>query len=84
MQDGSEWIFVGDVAWHRDNIETRRTRPMLVSRIMMGEDRKAVAHQLGALHALMESSVRLRLIVAHDREQLEDYTARGLIGLGFE
>jgi len=64
LQDGREYLFIGDVAWAYANLEERRGRPRLVSRVFLGEDPVAVADQLAALAALADE--RIEIIVSHD------------------
>lgn len=52
LADGRELLFVGDVAWHGDNISRLRGRPRGVSSLLLREDRQAVRAQLRALHTL--------------------------------
>ena len=83
LANGEEFLFVGDIAWHMDNIRELTGRPLALSRFMLKEDRDAVANQLRALHDLAAAEPRLHLVVAHDKEQLEDYVRQGLITAGF-
>src|SRR5581483_5641606 len=45
LGDGRRFLFVGDIAWSRDNVTRERGRPYL-AKMLMGEDRPAVAAQL--------------------------------------
>jgi glyoxylase-like metal-dependent hydrolase (beta-lactamase superfamily II) len=88
LADGTEYLFVGDIVWHMDAIRRLTGRPRLVSLAFLGEDRAAVAAQIRSLHdlaALHQSEAEgLHFIVAHDADQWRDYTASGLIHVGFE
>ena len=45
LASGNEFLFVGDIAWHRDNIDLVRTRARCVS-FLLEEDPGAVLQQL--------------------------------------
>lgn len=83
LDDGNEFLFVGDVAWHMDNVRELRGRPRLVSDLFLQEDREQVLEQLRTLHDL-SASEPIHLVVSHDAEQLEEYIRKGLVGAGFE
>ncbi len=83
LGDGTEFLFVGDIAWHMDNVERLVGRPRLISWWFLGEDREAVLDQLRALYDLAGAEP-IRLIVSHDADQLREYVATGRIGAGFE
>ncbi|WP_158623940.1 MBL fold metallo-hydrolase [Corallococcus llansteffanensis] len=78
LADGREFLLVGDVAWHQDNIRLPRMHPRL-SNWMGGEDAQAMAHQLRWLHDLRRTAPELHQVVAHDGAQMQDYQRRGLI-----
>ena len=82
LQNGAEYLFVGDIAWHMDNIEELTGRPLLVTALFMGEDRGAVAHQLRALHDLLETEDVL-VVASHDEDQLQELIAAGRIAPTF-
>ncbi|NRA01724.1 MAG: MBL fold metallo-hydrolase [Myxococcales bacterium] len=83
LEDGREFLFVGDVAWHMDNVRELTGRPRLISDFVLGEDREVVLGQLRTLHDLMGSE-KIHLVVSHDAEQLDEYIEQGLLGAGFE
>ena len=64
LENGTEYLFAGDVAWAHANIEEGRGRARLVSALFLDEDQHQVADQLAALAALRDSPVRI--IVSHD------------------
>ncbi|MGE6760602.1 MBL fold metallo-hydrolase [Corallococcus interemptor] len=78
LADGREFLLVGDVAWHQDNIRLPRMHPRLTHWIG-GEDAQAMAHQLQWLHDLLRTAPELHPVVAHDGAQMQDYLRRGLI-----
>jgi len=79
LASGQRFLFVGDIAWSRDNITLQRGRPYL-AKLLMGEDRPAVAAQLAAL-ARLPSDVHL--IIAHDPVALAQDLSAGLYKQGF-
>ena len=81
--DGTEYLFVGDIAWHMDNVKDLTGRPRAVTDFVLGEDREVVLEQLRTLHDLAASEP-INLVVSHDAQQLEDYIEQGLIGAEFE
>jgi glyoxylase-like metal-dependent hydrolase (beta-lactamase superfamily II) len=78
-RSGTEYLFVGDIAWHMDNVRRLTGRAWLVARFIVKEDRTAVLEQLRALHEL-DQRTRVHLVVSHDGDQLERYMDEGLIG----
>ena len=76
-EDGIEFLFVGDIAWHRDQILSPRGRPR-ISRWLMGEDADAVGSQLLTLHQLATHE-NLNLVISHDSHQLDAYISSGLV-----
>jgi len=79
LAGGQRFLFVGDIAWSRDNVTLGRGRPYL-AKLLMGEDRPGVAAQLAAL-AHLPSDVHL--IVAHDPAALAQDLSAGLYKQGF-
>ncbi len=82
LRGGLELVLAGDVAWHRSQFELPRGRPR-ISSWLMDEDAEAVGHQLRRLHEL-SGEPTIRVVVSHDRDQLESYVAEGVLGMGFE
>jgi glyoxylase-like metal-dependent hydrolase (beta-lactamase superfamily II) len=79
LAGGQRFLFVGDIAWTRDNITEGRGRPY-IAKLLMGEDRPAVAAQLRALSQLPGD---VHLVVAHDPVALASDLAAGLYRQGF-
>jgi len=77
--DERELLFVGDVAWHLDQIAKLHYRPRLVTDFFLGEDREAVLGQFRALNELMRSHPQLLVVVSHDRDQRERLLAQNLL-----
>lgn len=63
--DGTEFLFIGDVAWQFRNIELQRERPRFVTHTIK-EDRAAVFGELVALHRLHEAEPRINIVPGHD------------------
>jgi glyoxylase-like metal-dependent hydrolase (beta-lactamase superfamily II) len=83
LQDGVEYLFVGDVAWHLDQIAKEHYRPRLVTDFFLGEDRASVLAQFRALSELMRGSPQAVVVVSHDGDQRERLLASGLLHEGF-
>jgi len=79
LASGQRFLFVGDIAWTKDNIALRRGRPY-IAKMLMGEDREGVAAQLTALSKLPDD---VHVIAAHDPVALEKDLAAGLYHQGF-
>ncbi len=83
LQDGREFLFLGDVAWHMRQIEELHYRPRLVTDFILGENREQVMAQFRTLHELARSG-ELRFVVSHDRDQWKVLLDEGEIGPRFE
>jgi glyoxylase-like metal-dependent hydrolase (beta-lactamase superfamily II) len=79
LANGRRFLFVGDIAWSQDNIRLRRGRPG-IARLLMKEDRGAVAAQLKALGQLPPD---VHVVAAHDPVGLEQDLEAGLYRQGF-
>jgi glyoxylase-like metal-dependent hydrolase (beta-lactamase superfamily II) len=75
--NGTEFLFIGDVAWHFRNIELQRERPRFVTQFR--EDRAAVFGQLGALHRLHKAEPRINIVPGHDGVAVERLIDAGLM-----
>jgi glyoxylase-like metal-dependent hydrolase (beta-lactamase superfamily II) len=82
LQDGAEYLLVGDVVWNSENIERLTGRPWL-SNLFLGEDRKIHGHQIRTLYNIAQNEP-INLVISHDGEQLEEYMRQGLLGNDFE
>jgi len=80
--DGTEFLFIGDVAWHFRNIEVQRERPRFVTQFT--EDRAAVFGQLGALQRLHEAEPRINIVPGHDGVVVERLIDARLMRLRFQ
>ena len=79
LASGQRFLFVGDIAWSRDNIALQKGRPY-AAKLFMGEDRPAVAAQV---HALAQLPGDVHVIIAHDPAALASDLAAGLYRQGF-
>jgi glyoxylase-like metal-dependent hydrolase (beta-lactamase superfamily II) len=82
LDTGAEVLFLGDVAWVRRNVETRKGRPRLVGYLLQ-EDRAAVLGQLAALQAVLQSEPGITLIPGHDAGVIRELIANGRLKAGF-
>jgi len=80
---GRELLFVGDVAWHMDQIRQLWYRPRLVTDFFIGEDRGAVMGQLRTLRNLAATHPALQIVVSHDVDQRKELIESGVIGARF-
>jgi glyoxylase-like metal-dependent hydrolase (beta-lactamase superfamily II) len=83
LQDGVEYLFIGDVAWHLDQIAKEHYRPRLVTELFIGEDRRAVLAQFRAISELMRANPQLVVVVSHDADQRQRLIESGLLRDGF-
>lgn len=82
--DGAEHLFLGDVAWHRRNIDVQRERARLVTDFLIKEDRDAVMLQLAELKRLAEAEPKLAIMPGHDAVELDRFTRSRLLAPGFK
>lgn len=82
LRHGPEFLVVGDVAWHSDNVLSGRGRPLAVSLFVLREDWGAVIGQLRELRRLRERHPGVRLLAVHDADRLERYVDTGLLREG--
>jgi glyoxylase-like metal-dependent hydrolase (beta-lactamase superfamily II) len=68
--DGSETLFVGDVASRIENIDEVAPRSRLISQYFLNEDRPAIGAQLQALKQLRQAEPTIRFIPGHDGPSL--------------
>jgi glyoxylase-like metal-dependent hydrolase (beta-lactamase superfamily II) len=84
LADGKELLFLGDVAWHMDQIRQLWYRPRLVTDFYIGENRAQVLDQFRTLHDLAEREPGVTLISSHDRDQRRELIEKGVLGEGFQ
>jgi glyoxylase-like metal-dependent hydrolase (beta-lactamase superfamily II) len=83
LAGGQELLLVGDIGWSNQNITDLVGRPYVLSKLMLHEDRDAVANQLRALHDLAQANPALHLVAAHDHAVHESLVAQGIVHRGF-
>ncbi len=82
MQDGREYLLVGDVVWSAGSLTHLSGRPLFIS-LQMGEDWSAARSQVRTLYDLSQSE-QLYLLISHDYDQVHSYIQQGLVGDAFE
>ena len=82
LEDGTEFLLVGDIAWHMDNIVLPRAHPRVINWALK-EDALAQVHQLKFLHDFHREHPAINIVVAHDGRQMDNYIQDGLIHEGF-
>ena len=79
---GQEYLFIGDVAWKRRNIDLVRERARLIT-LLMGEDRAQVIDQLAELQRLAAADPKLVIVPGHDGPVIDRLLAAGALIKGF-
>lgn len=80
--DGTEYLFVGDVAWQLRGIETQAEKARMVA-LVAGEDRARVREELAGLAALHAAHPELHMMPGHDTPALDAFVKDGLLVRGF-
>ena len=80
--DGKELLFVGDVVWNERSLDEGRMRPLLLS-LFLGENRRQVIDQIGALQKLRKEHPEIQIVVAHDGDALARVVGTGSVKEGF-
>lgn len=81
--DGAEYLFLGDVAWHQQNVDEVRTRARLAT-LVMGEDRGGVLLQLKELNRIQAAEKNVHLVPGHDAPRIAELVAGGFLKQGFQ
>lgn len=84
LASGQELLFIGDVAWHMDQLRELWYRPRLVTDVFIGENRAQVLDEFRTLHDLAETEPAVLVVVSHDVDERKDLIARGVLGEHFE
>jgi glyoxylase-like metal-dependent hydrolase (beta-lactamase superfamily II) len=81
LQNGEEFLFIGDIAWNLINIEDLKNHSR-IGMLLRYENGRYLGHQLRWLFDNIWNNPKesINLITSHDREQLEYYHRVGLIG----
>jgi glyoxylase-like metal-dependent hydrolase (beta-lactamase superfamily II) len=80
---GREYLFIGDVAWKRRNIELVRERARLIT-LMMGEDRGQVLDELAELNRLAAAEPALAIVPGHDGAVVQSLVDSGALTRQFQ
>lgn len=84
LADGREVLFLGDVAWHLDQIKQLWYRPRVITNFLVHENRQQVMGEFRALHNLMNAEPALTLLVSHDAAERAALIQSGLLGEHFD
>lgn len=84
LQDGREYLFVGDTASLADNIRLLRPRSRYVMTNIGSDDRPAVFLQSAAIQAVLKSEPEISLVPGHDAIETESLISRGVLVRGFD
>lgn len=84
-QDGSEYVFIGDIVWAMSNLDTLKTRPRILQYMMFdpNEQRDEVLRQVRALSEMRDAHPDLIIVPSHDRPYLDALVADGALEPGF-
>lgn len=83
LQNGEEFLFLGDVAWHAANYQEARERARLVTALFLGENREVVLRQLAAIKALSAAEPKLHVVPGHDGDVMKQLLDSGLMTARF-
>lgn len=85
LQNGEEFLVIGDVIWNDVNLQRQAARPLLVS-LILRQDRRQTTHQIRWLHDAVYQNAQehIHLVISHDPEQRQRYLQQGLLGDAFE
>ncbi|NNU17664.1 MBL fold metallo-hydrolase [Parvularcula sp. ZS-1/3] len=81
LQNGREYLLIGDIAWVMDNIENAKTRPRIMQTFFFDppEDRALVQAQVRALHELQKAEPELVILPSHDAAQQDGLVREGVL-----
>jgi glyoxylase-like metal-dependent hydrolase (beta-lactamase superfamily II) len=84
LQNGTEFLFTGDVVWVTANFEKQKARPWLANKKRL-ENREQIAHQMKWIYDefYMNDQQHITMLTTHDPEQHQRYKATGLLHEGF-
>ena len=85
LENGEEFLFIGDVVWNLINIEQLRNHSM-IGMLLRYENGMQLGHQIRWLHEniYLKSEEKIHLVTSHDRNQIKNYQHISLIGDKFE
>jgi glyoxylase-like metal-dependent hydrolase (beta-lactamase superfamily II) len=82
LQNGDEFILVGDVVWNMNSLTRLTGRPLFMS-LLLQEDWSAIHNQARSLYDVSQTQP-VHLLISHDYQQLDSYIQQGLVGGAFE
>lgn len=83
LANGSEFLFIGDIAYTYANVIDGVDRPRFVRYLMHDpEIRKAVVNQLSALNNLLEKEPNIQIVPAHADSLIRSLMRQGKLGEG--
>jgi len=77
--DGTEILFLGDVAWQLQNVQQVRERPRLVTWFLLKEDRNAVLLELLELNRLGKAEPHLHMVPGHDGQVVASLVQQNIL-----
>ncbi|WP_340692660.1 hypothetical protein [Hyphomonas sp.] len=85
LQNGHEYLMIGDTVWSMSSIEDLTMRPVFTQFVVFDpdEDRAAIRKQVRAIHDLMQANPQLTVFPSHDRIWLGKLSEEGRIIWGF-
>jgi glyoxylase-like metal-dependent hydrolase (beta-lactamase superfamily II) len=85
LQNGKEFLFIGDIGWNMINVE-KLTNHSRAGMLLRHENGKQLGHQLKWLHdnVYLKSDGKINLLTSHDVKQHNEYIHAGIIGSQFE
>ncbi|MEP2988091.1 MAG: hypothetical protein ABJN65_02555 [Parasphingorhabdus sp.] len=85
LEDGTEYLLIGDIVWTMSNIDSLKTRPRLLQYLMFDPDeqRDRILEQIRALHDLKIAEPNLVLVNSHDQHYLESLIDNNKLVSGF-
>ena len=84
LASGSEILLLGDVVWDMENVRTLTGRPRAIGSLYIRGDETQVAHQIRALHDVLEREPELHMLPSHDPGTLAELQQQGIVGTGFK
>jgi glyoxylase-like metal-dependent hydrolase (beta-lactamase superfamily II) len=82
LQNGTEYLLVGDVVWTSENLTQLTGRPLLTN-LFLGEAPQGHREQVRTLYNISQNE-DIVLVISHDKPQLDSYLKQGLLGDRFE
>lgn len=83
LENDTEFLFVGDIAWHYRNIELKRSRSRLASQVIIQEDHGLVLGQVEAIASAVRLNPDLIIVPGHDLYHVEKLINDGFMKKGF-